>query len=297
MNGPLHGPDCALVDTWLDDWAAGRAPDDLARRIDAHIALCDRCRRLLATVIDDGPQPGGAGEDPDLLPDVLGRTTGSPCAQAEELLPALVDDHLDADSRDILRGHVSHCEACARLLTVLQEAQLALPALAEIPPPLGFAERVLAATSAAPRRGSVAAWWLRLLARPRASLELAYIGTVLIVVLLGNPVAAFHGAREEAGRLASAVPVARLAGELPVKDAAIGTVARLLDGLTSAASAVATEISTKWRQARALVDGIEGAVGEAINWIAHLDLKRVIRGAEQSLRPPPRPSADGQRKH
>ena len=97
---------CAFVDTWLDDWLAGGLPADVARRIDAHVARCDRCRRLVAIVRDAETTSDTQREDTDLLASVLDRTTGSPCSHAEGLLPDLVDEQLDADTSNLLRDHV-----------------------------------------------------------------------------------------------------------------------------------------------------------------------------------------------
>jgi anti-sigma factor RsiW len=297
MSPDVTRAGCALVDTWLDDWLAGRLPEGIARRLDEHVDACDRCRRLVAIASGGEVQSNEAGEDADLLPAVLGRTTGSPCARAEQLLPALVDDQLDANSREILQAHVAHCDGCSQVLAALQEAEQVLPALAHTAPPPGFAEAVLRATSAAPRRAALAEWWLRILARPRASLELAYVGTVLLVVLLGNPVAAFHEARVRAGELAGSVPVARLAEQLPASDAAMGTLGRLFAPVRWAVDAIATEISERWRQARTLLDAIESAIGSAIRWLSTVDVKQSIRAAEQALQPRGQPPAEGQRKH
>jgi anti-sigma factor RsiW len=299
--------DCTFVDTWLDDWLVGRLPDEVARHVEEHVRECERCRRLAAIVRDaEAMDLSEAGGHADLLPAVLDRTTGSPCARAEELLPALVDDELDADSREILQTHVSHCEGCSRLLAVLEESRSVLPALAELQTPAGLTERVLEATSRGPQRSAFARGglpsaasalgWQSVLARPRASLELAYIGTALIVVLLGNPVAAFRGAGEQAGRLAGAVPVARLTEQLLVKEAAVGTMARLFGRLTAAANAIATEISERWRQARALINEIETTIGDAIKWLATADLRQAIRGAEQALQPRGQPAPEGQQR-
>jgi anti-sigma factor RsiW len=306
MSGDVNRTDCAFVDTWLDDWAAGRVADEVARRVEAHIAACERCRHLAAIVRDGEAHTSEAGDEPDLLPTVLCQTTGSPCARAETLLTALLDDELDADSREILESHVARCDACSRLLAALREAEHILPGLAGVQPPPGFVEGVLRATTAASLRaafapagapGAAAAtgwqWWSRLLARPRASLELAYVGTVLLIVLLGNPVAAFHQAEEHAGRLASAVPVARLTEGLSVKDAAAGTIDRLLAPFVAAASAVATELSERWRQARALVDEIGTTIGNVLSWLKTIDVKRIFGGDAQTAQPRGQPDATG----
>ncbi len=280
--------DCIFVDTWLDDWVAGRLPEHTARRVEQHVRDCARCGQLASIVRDaagdvDADRPA---EDADLVASVLGRTSGSPCARAEELLPSFVDgdEALDAGGREILEAHLSHCEPCSRLLEVLQESRGVLPALAEMQPPPGFLQRVLAVTSRRPQYSPFVTWWMRLLDRPRASLELAYTVSVLLVVLLGNPVAAFHEARDQAVRFAGSVPVSRLTDQLPATEAATGTIGRLLGGLTSVANAITNEIVERWRQARALLDELEASAASAIKWLSTIDLARTLRGGAQ---PPP----------
>ena len=274
---------CAFVDTWLDDWLAGRLPADAARRIDAHVAGCDRCRRLAAVVRGAEATSDVPDAEVDLLAPVLDRTSGSACSRAEQLLPALADNELEGDSADILRDHLSHCDACAQLLAVLRESRTVLPALAEIRTPPGLVERVLDATSRRERPSPFVEWWLRILARPRASLELAYVATVLMVVLLGNPIAAFNGARERAGRLAGVVPVARLSEQLPISGETVGTIGRFLDGVASAANDVVREVEARWQQALTWLNGIETAVSDAITWLRGVDLVKLLRDAGQAL--------------
>lgn len=282
---------CAFVDTWLDDWLGGRLPADVTRRIDAHVAACDRCRRLAAIVRDAEAPSAGQDEEVDLLASVLDRTSGSACSRAEQLLPAVADNELDADSREVLRDHLSHCDGCSRLLAVLAESRDVLPALAELRTPPGFVERVLAATSRREQPSPLVAWWLRILARPRASLELAYVATVVIVALLGNPVAAFEQARAEAGRLAGVVPVAQITEQLPIGSEAVGTIGRFLSGAVFAANQVVREVAARWQQALNWLDAIETAVADGLAWVRHIDLAKTLQDAGQALRARGQPAA------
>ncbi len=297
MNGDANRTECAFVDTWLDDWTAGNAPAAVARRLETHVATCERCARLAALVRDATGNADPTGDTEDLLPAVLQLTTGSPCARAESLLPALVDGELDADSREILEGHLAGCEPCSQLLAALRDARAVLPALAEMEPPPGFAASVLRATSGAPARAAWAPrvparvsafgqWWLRFLARPRASLEIAYVATVLLVVLFGNPVAAFHEAEARAGQLAN-TPVGGMTADVAVKQAATGAIERLIAPFVAAANAVANELTERWRQARALMDAIASRVGVAIDWVATLDLREIFNGLRAPSRGQP----------
>ncbi len=285
---------CAFVDTWLDDWLAGRLPADVTCRIEAHVAACERCRRLAAIVMDAETGTEQRNEAVDLIAPVLDRTSGPACARAEQLLPALADNELDAESREILRDHLSHCDACTRLLAVVEESRELLPTLVELPVPPGFAQRVFAATSRRERPSPFVEWWLRVLARPRASLELAYVATVLLVVLLGNPVAAFQHARDGAGRLAAAVPVAQVTDQLAVRSQAAGVVGRMLTGVTSIARVVANELASRLQQVAAWIDAIRTSVGDALRWIATADAWRLLRDLRELLVPQERPAPQEQ---
>jgi anti-sigma factor RsiW len=279
MNGQAPLDDCALVDRWLDDWLAGRLPAAQADRLEAHRQTCERCARLVA-IMRDSDAADAPGDEIDLLAGVMNRTAGPACASAVEQLPALADGEMDAASREILQSHLAHCDACSALLATLQESRAVLPTLAEIEPPLGFTARVLARTSGAPRR-AVAEWWRRLLARPRASLELAYVGTLILVLLVGNPVAAFRGASDTANRVAGA-GVERLAQVKPPA-AAVDLGAQLVGAFSSLTKDVTTELARRWEQARAIATVVETSVQSAFGWARSIDVKRVLRGAGLSI--------------
>ncbi len=282
----MNRDDCNFVDTWLDDWLAGRLSDEAAQRVEQHVSACGRCRRLAALLHEVDTESEGVPEA-DLLSGVLERTTGSPCARAEELMPALADGALDDVNRELVQAHAGHCDRCARLIAVLEESRQVLPSLADIEPPLGFTARVLARTSRAPRQSSLADLWQRILARPRASLEIAYAATVLLVIVFGNPVSAFNEARGKAGELVGAVPIARLTE--PAAQGALSTVGRWLGGVTAAASAVADAVAARWRDVQALLTGIEQAIGGVIDWMRTGQWKQLIAPAHAPPKPQPSP--------
>jgi hypothetical protein len=138
---------------------------------------------------------------------VLARTTGSACQRALTLLGGQPDGPFDAHTEALVEGHLDHCAACSAIATTLAETRAVLATLVELEPGTDFAAHVVAATSgrfasarssawarlaarwAWPRvvGGRASAGWQRMLARPRLSLELAYLATVLIVVIVGNP--------------------------------------------------------------------------------------------------------------
>ncbi len=284
MKDDVTRPDCAFVDTWLDDWLAGRLDRDVAARVDVHVKSCERCARLAAIVAGAAGGADMPGDDA-LVSGVLDRTTGSPCARAETLLPALADGELDAGTREMIEAHLAHCGECSRLLATLQEAENVLPSFVEIEPPLGFAERVIAVTSAAP---PPSLWW-RVLVRPRASLELAYVATVLLVILLGNPVGAFYQAEQRASQLAGTVPVSRLSEQLGVVGIVQETIGRFVAGVGAVVDAVRSEVATRLNQARTLLQEIETAIANAVVWIAQIDLKELFGG--QPAQPRGQPAA------
>ena len=156
---------------------------------------------------------------------ILARTSGGGCAAARERLCDLIDGALAPFDRDLTDGHLTHCAACADLAAALAETAGVLPSFAALAPRSSVVGDVLLATSRRPAQPAfgdrVAAWLRRAAARPRFSLEAAYVMTVLLLVILGNPVAAFRDAsvrvEPRVAAVASAVgrPIAemRAAGE------------------------------------------------------------------------------------
>jgi len=129
---------------------------------------------------------------------ILARTSGGGCTAARERLCDFVDEALAPFDRGLVDGHLAHCPSCAGLAETLAESLGVLPSFALLPPRASIVGDVLRATSrrpAAPTLGErVSAWLGRVAARPRFSLEVAYVLTVLLLVVLGNPVAAFRDA-------------------------------------------------------------------------------------------------------
>lgn len=159
-----------------------------------HAAGCTPCGELLLAV------GSAAGHDeelstPSLVEGVLERTIGSACAQARNLLPAQVDRDLTATDQELVALHLSSCATCSRLATTLSMLKRELPSLAEVPLDARFTREVLAATLAP--RARLQRWWLSRWSawvhRPRFAMEAAYIGLLVIMLVLGafsTPVAA-----------------------------------------------------------------------------------------------------------
>jgi hypothetical protein len=157
-----------------------------------------------------------------LLASVLHRTTGAACRRAEELLCDLTfaEDGLRAGDeagvaaredggwpdRALLAAHLEHCKACADLATALQHAAGVLPSLASLDPGPGFTWAVLQATSRAmpTRAARLAGWWRGWLVRPRFAFELAYVATLLLVLIVGNPAQTLQAASARTATAAAA---------------------------------------------------------------------------------------------
>jgi hypothetical protein len=117
------------------------------------------------------------------------------------------DGLLNEQTKTLMAGHLEHCAECRAVAATLVEARAVLATFTELDPGADFTAQVVAATpgrrspvrrrtgarSSGLRgwiqvgRGRVAVAWERMLARPRLSLELAYLATVLLVLVVGNP--------------------------------------------------------------------------------------------------------------
>jgi hypothetical protein len=171
-------------------------PEELAS-INEHLRSCASCRELLRTASDLLDLPS-VPVPPDLTHSILERTSGPVCGRAREHLCDFVDGVLDARYAKLLSLHLENCAGCSLLAAILTDLTECLPQLGEIDPGANFTFRVLRETSRRlpETRGTllevVKQWWHRLIRRPRFSWEAAYLGTILLVTVLGNPLTAFH---------------------------------------------------------------------------------------------------------
>jgi len=138
---------------------------------------------------------------------VLAQTSGSVCERATTLLGGQFDEPADEQTSALLAGHLEHCDSCRAVAHTLTDLRPLLASLSSIEPASNFTADVIAATSGRRTAARIPAWsrlsrrwtwavtfgdraasaWQRVLARPRLSLELAYLATVLLVVVVGNP--------------------------------------------------------------------------------------------------------------
>ncbi len=138
------------------------------------------------------------GSRPDLTAAILARTSGPACGRLRELACDFVDGTLPGDDGELVRGHLDHCPTCQGLVARLRTAALLLPAFASLEPGPDFTASVLrwthpAAVPAAfptPAPDPLLAGWARLMRRPRAALEVAYLATAAGLILAQFPLPA-----------------------------------------------------------------------------------------------------------
>jgi hypothetical protein len=139
-----------------------------------------------------------AGGHEALTQAILAKTSGNACGSARERLCDFVDGALAPFDSSLVDGHLAHCPACADLAQAMAESTAVLPSFARLAPRTSVVFDVLRATSRRPVEPGLgerlSAWLGRMAARPRFSLEVAYVLTVLLLVVLGNPVDAFRDA-------------------------------------------------------------------------------------------------------
>jgi hypothetical protein len=186
--------DCRSFEEQLDVLVAGILPPREQQAAEEHLSACVRCRRLLNMVRGDG-EGVERQADQDLLLSILDRTSGAPCGAAALLLCDWVDGRLDQDDWEIISLHIDHCLNCRSLAASMQELKEVLPEMAEIRTDESFIARVLASTVGHPResrrdrpRSDFLELCRRMLRRPRFAWEAAYVGALLVLLALGNPV-------------------------------------------------------------------------------------------------------------
>jgi len=191
--------DCHEFDRRLDALLDGACAPGEWHDTQAHLAGCARCRRLfeaLSGQIDVLDEAGHA----TLTASVLERTCGSACAACRGRLCDFVDGDLAAFDRALVDSHLAGCPECRALAGALARQTLVLPSFADLAPPASFAAGVLAVTSRCEPHPSLgdrlAAWLTRAAARPRFSLEVAYVVTLLLILLLRDPVRALRSTTE-----------------------------------------------------------------------------------------------------
>ncbi len=284
--------DCRAFADCLADLVQGTLQGKVRLEAEDHARSCSRCGDLLAAWT--APLTDESGQTPHeqeheqagshFTRSVLARTSGSTCGAARYLLPGYVDQDLEAVDADLVRSHLRDCAACREVAQVLEELTTVLGTLAEIDPGPGFTSGVLRLTSArdeAPSLGTkFGAWWNRLVQRPRLSFELAYAGTLLLVLVFGNPAPALQAASERTLVLAqagledvrSALPSFAAPNDVSgsgQRGAGVQAVAELAESISAAArDAFARRVLVVWEAAAAqyqqMIAAIERLAGDAL---------------------------------
>lgn len=167
---------------------------------------------------------GGRRDDERFVRDVLAMTSGSPCGRAESLLPDLTDGVLADLDRQLLQSHLEHCAPCRALAVAMGWAGPVLPQMAVVDPGEAFTAAVLGRTSRrqrleipspAARPGGLAGlmdrlgrWWGDRILAPGFAPRVAYVATVVLVLLTAVPGAPLRGVPGAALKLMTAGPAA-----------------------------------------------------------------------------------------
>lgn len=180
--------DCRRFEELLDVFEAGTLPVEQREAAQQHMSACPSCRELHESICGH----------PDALPhewhdaltsEILRRTSGPVCNEAELHLCPLMDDDLGDTDREFLHLHVSHCPSCDALAISLRELKETLPEMAALEPGDAFTAEVLQATTRHTTAfAELRKWWRRMMLRPRFAWEAAYVGALLILLAIGNPV-------------------------------------------------------------------------------------------------------------
>lgn len=181
---------CRQFESRLDAFVAGALPTDEHRLLRDHADTCSRCAALLGVVLDPPPEAGSG-----LVAAVLETTSGSGCRAAHSLLCDWTDGRLAATDSALVEDHLRHCPGCTSLAAALQRLTDDLPRLAEHAADVRFVDDVLRLTSAAATaRTATPGWrqrlrqgWESLSQRPRFAWEVAWLGTAILVLLVGTP--------------------------------------------------------------------------------------------------------------
>lgn len=267
---------CDSFEARLDELLDGRCPPERWREAEAHVATCPRCRRVLDAVAGRADDMDDAGHDLLALA-VVERTSGAACNTVRERLCDFVDGGLAPFDRELVEAHMGRCRGCTAVAAAMAEASAILPSFATLEPRPGLVAGVIEVTVGRRRAPSfpelARAWLVRAAQRPRFSLEVAYVLTVLLLVVLGNPVVAF---REASVRVQPRVNVVATAVGRPLADArAAGerTLSRIEQVVRppQASGTVADARTKLWRWWQAQVDApVRAILARLAEWADRL---------------------------
>jgi hypothetical protein len=197
---------------------------------------------------------GGGNQDDrtrneDFVRDVLSRTSGSGCDRACEQLTDLMDGTLAGMDRELVQAHLEHCDPCRSVAVTFGWLEPLLPQMAEIDPGPAFTARVVKETT---RRESyrkpahadpsgpaglmdrVGRWWESQILRPMFAAQVAYVATVVLVLIAVVPGSPFRQVPGKALEVVQAGPTsAPVIG--PALDSASGWVGTRTESSVTAA--------------------------------------------------------------
>jgi hypothetical protein len=185
--------DCEGFEDRIDHLDAGTLSAQEREAAVAHMASCSRCLSLARAVRGESPDvPAELGLE--LMQAIMDRTSGSACPLTQSWLCDWADGMIGSDNHELIALHLASCVVCRNLADVLMELRQSLPEMAALPPDRGFVEDVLALTTERPApvpfdrpRSACRNLWLRWIQRPRFAWEAAYVGAMLTLLILGNP--------------------------------------------------------------------------------------------------------------
>lgn len=278
--------DCRQLEDRLEALLDGALDAAERRRCDEHLAACAGCRELVAPLLApraaEPPPPG-------LLTGVMARTAAGACRQARLLACERLDGTLSTADGQLLAPHLERCGDCRAVVRVLTALPADLPALAELRPPHGFADAVLAATlplAVRLRRWWRASWpgWVR---RPRFASEAAFVATLVLVLVVATPGSPLEAVPRGALELARTDPVAGVEAPVAVLEQRLGERVRAVrqQRLAPAAAAVRGWAVGAYAGAGRLVAAAEQRLGTLRDGAASLLTQAGV--ALQLIEPPP----------
>lgn len=200
---------CQQLEKHLDAFVGGSLDAGQHQVLQTHAGECERCAALLQVV--RGPSSELDVSD-DVLDQVLASTSGRACQQSQSLLCDLVDGALPGEDDHLVRAHMQHCRSCSSIAQSLALLRVDLASLSELMPDAHFLDDVLAATSASAPAvpgflDRLTATWNGLLQRPRFAWEAAWVGTAILLLLVGMPQSPLRGVPQNALAIAQTNPL------------------------------------------------------------------------------------------
>jgi hypothetical protein len=285
-------------------------PDELRRRLtrldeveDVNHDEHDETRRHGRT--PPSAPPSTPAEEEAFVQSVLARTSGRACDRAEGQLGDYLDGTLDHDDAGLVAEHLEHCAPCRAVARMIAEMRAPLRRMATIDPGPGFTAAVIGATTGArapsreraralaplgarPRALALApaALWMRwceiwqtLVARPRFALEAAYVGTLLLMLLVGLPRSPLRGLPARAIELAELNPVRAVSGLVSgLGGAGVGDDASPLGQVATWPRRQASELGARWHDVRVAAERLETHGGQVVEGLRQGSTPQVGHG-------------------